>query len=213
MHKKTGLISIKLLMVIFLTLSISKVQLPSRAAVQPWSLYFPWVVHFGCAAEGVINGGFEQDEHGWSISTTGIGPKAHDLIGSVSEGFSPYEGAYAARLGGYEGVSDSMTQTIPIPSQGRLTFWWKMGTYENLPHHDKLAVNLIQPDGSSVALLAFHDDADIAGVWQQDRVDLSAYAGGSYQIQFLAYNDNWYFTWFDIDEIHVCGTERLAISN
>jgi hypothetical protein len=205
MKNKAILIPINLLIIMFLTVSISTIHIPSRAATQSSRLYLPLIVESTCAADGVINGGFEQDDFGWSISTTGIGPKIHDLIGSVFEGFSPYRGTYAARLGGYEGVSDTINQTITIPSQGRLSYWWKMGTYETLPYHDHFVVNLNQPDGTGVVNLANHTDADIEGVWQQDIFDLSAYAGGSYQIQFFAYNDNWYFTWFDIDEIHICG--------
>jgi hypothetical protein len=150
--------------------------------------------------------GVTLDLNGWTISSTAQGWKVHDLIGSVSEGFSPYVGAYAAALGGYEGVTDYLTQTITIPAQGQLSYWWKMGTYENLPHSDHLVVNLNHPDGSLVASLANHDDADIEGVWQQDIIDLSAYAGDSYQIQFYVYNDNYYFTWFNIDEVHACGS-------
>jgi hypothetical protein len=206
MHKKAILIPISFLIILLLAAALSAAQTHPRAASQSWSLYLPLLVHFDCAVDGVVNGGFEQDDYGWSISSTAQGPKIHDLIGSVSEGFSPYVGAYAAALGGYEGVTDYLTQTITIPSHGQLSYWWKMGTYENLPHSDHLVVNLNQPDGSLVASLANHDDADIEGVWQQDIIDLSAYAGGSYQIQFYVYNDNYYFTWFNIDEVHACGS-------
>jgi hypothetical protein len=207
MKNKAILIPINLLIILFSIVTISTIHIPSRAATQTWSVYLPLIVQSNCATDGVINGGFEQDDYGWSISTTGTGPKIHDLIGSVSEGFSPYRGTYAARLGGHEGVSDTITQTVTIPPHGHLSYWWKMGTYENLPYHDHFVVNLNQPDGTGVANLANHTDADIEGVWQQDIFDLSAYAGGSYQIQFFAYNDNWYFTWFDVDEIHICGGE------
>jgi hypothetical protein len=207
MNRKAICIPINLLIILFLIVAISATHTTSRAAIQSWSLYLPLIARPNCATDVMINGDFEQDDYGWVLYSTGQGNKVHDLIGSVSEGFSPYRGAYAARLGGYEGVWDGITQAITIPSQGRLTYWWKMGTYETLPHHDHFVVTLLQPDGTAVANLAFHDDQDIEGIWQQDIVDLSAYAGGNYQIQLFVYNDNWYFTWFDIDEIHLCGSE------
>ena len=206
MKQKAIYIPINLLIILFTTVSISKNPIPSKAAIQSWSVYLPGIVKSNCGVEVVINGDFEQDDYAWFISSSGTGWKLHDLIGSVSEGFSPHSGEYAARLGGYEGVTDEITQTITIPPNGRLTYWWKMGTYENLPHHDFFVVNLYQSDGSRVAQLAFHDDQDVEDIWQQDIVDLSAYAGGSYALQFWSYNDNYYFSWFDLDEIHICGS-------
>ena len=204
MNGKARALSLKILTWILPTITMVIIHISPKAAIQSQILYLPFVIRSNCTTNVVINGDFEQDDYAWSISSTGTGWKLHDLIGSVSEGFSPYRGTYAARLGGYEGVWDSIAQTITIPPDGRLTYWWKMGTYENLPHHDYFAVNLIQPDGTGVALLASHDDQDIQGIWQQDMVDLSAYAGGSYTLQFLSTNDNYYFSWFDLDEIQIC---------
>jgi len=207
MKQKAMYIPINLLIILISTISISKNHITSRATIQSWSVYLPIIVKSTCGVDALINGDFEQDDYGWSLHSSGIGPKVHDLIGSVSEGFSPYKGAYAAKLGGYEGVWDDITQTITIPPQGHLSYWWKMGTYENLPHHDNFVVRLMLSDGTSVATLAYHDDQDIENIWQQDIVDISAFAGGSYELQFSSYNDNYYFTWFDVDEIHICGSE------
>ena len=171
--------------------------------VTPWYVYLPFVARTApyCPGNVLINGDFEQGHTGWYTYTTGLEWKQHDLIGSDAEGFYPYEGHYAARLGGYEGVWDTITQTVVIPVQGQLTYWWKGRTYETLPHHDTFGVALLNQDGTLVAWLAHHDDQDVQGIWQQDVVDVSAYAGQSLTLRFSSYNDNYYFTVFHLDEI------------
>ena len=139
MKQKAISIPINLLIILFSTVSISKNHITSSTTIKSWSVYLPLTVKSNCGVDGMINGDFEQGDHGWSLYSSGTGWKVHDLIGSISEGFSPYRGAYAARLGGYEGVWDVIAQTITIPPQGHLSYWWKMGTYENLPHHDYFA--------------------------------------------------------------------------
>jgi len=164
--------------------------------------YLPFVARGGsCPGNVVQNGGFELGDAGWYTSTTGIGPKVHPLIGAVRDGFHPYIGQYAARLGGYEGVWDVLTQTVTIPANGQLGFWWWMGTYETLPHHDGFAVKLLTQEGSLLLTLASHDDQAAEQQWQQDVIDVSAYAGQTVTLAFEAYNDNYYFTWFDLDEV------------
>ena len=171
--------------------------------VTPWYVYLPSVARTAsyCPGNLLINGGFEQGHTGWYTYTTGSGWKQHDLIGSDAEGFDPYKGHYAARLGGYEGVWDAITQTVVIPVQGQLTYWWKGRTHETLPHHDTFAVALLNQDGTLVASLAYHDDQDVQETWQQDVVDVSAHAGQSLTLRFSSYNDHYFYTVFHLDEI------------
>lgn len=168
--------------------------LQSPAELTPMA-YLPFVAKNGlCPGNMVLNGGFESGNTDWYTYTTGTGPKAHALIGSVTEGFRPYAGQYAARLGGYEGVWDVLTQTVTIPPYGQLSFWWWMGSYETLPHHDWFGVSLYSPEGTLLLSLASHDDQAIQQQWQQDVVDVSVYAGQTLTLRFEAYNDNYYFT-------------------
>lgn len=148
-----------------------------------------------------MNGGFEQGDDGWRQYTTGAGWKDHKLIGSEAEGFNPYEGDYGARLGGYEGVWDVLTQTVSIPAGGQFSYWWQMHTYETSIFHDHLLVDLLALDGSRLIVLASHDVQGPEDIWQQDVVDVSAYAGQTLILRLYAYNDNYYFSWFDIDNV------------
>ncbi len=184
-------------------------QTPDLGADEYWPpgalkfVYLPLVARAAptCPGNILLNGDFEQSQTGWYTSTTGTGWTQHDLIGSDAEGFYPYRGHYAARLGGYEGVWDVITQTVIIPVQGELTYWWKGKTYETLPHHDTFEVALLNQDGTLIASLAHHDDQDVQDTWQQDIVDVSAYAGQPLTLRFSSYNDNYYFTVFHLDEI------------
>jgi len=89
-----------------------------------------------------------------------------------------------------------------------LSFWWWMGSYETLLHHDWFGASLYSPEGTLLLSLAFHDDQAIQQQWQQDVVDVSAYAGQTLTLRFEAYNDNYYFTWFDLDEVCLRSVER-----
>jgi len=163
--------------------------------------YLPFIARSTCPENVVANGGFEQGDDGWHQYTTGTGWKDHKLIGSDAEGFHPYAGHYAAMLGGYEGVWDVLTQTVSMPAGGQFSYWWQMGTYETSVFHDHLLVDLLSLDGSRVAVLASHDVQGPEGIWQQDVVDVSAYAGQTLILRLYAYNDNYYFSWFDIDNV------------
>ena len=167
------------------------------------------ILYTGCPGNIVVNGDFEQGSAGWYTFTTGEGPKAHDLIGSDAEGFYPFYGHYAARLGGYEGVQDIITQTVVIPPGGQFSYWWRMHTYETLPHHDTLSVELLESDGTRAALLSHRDDQDAQNIWQRDSADVSEYAGESLTLRISSYNDNYYFTTFDVDEICITTTTSL----
>jgi hypothetical protein len=170
------------------------------------SYYLPFIVLNDqiCGTDSIVNGGFEQDDFGWELFSTGVGWKEHDLIGSKDEGFSPFKGNFAARLGGYEGVWDRIEQTLVIPANGELSYWWKMGTYETLPHTDWFAIDLFDLDHILIARLASHDDQDLEGIWQQDIIDLAAYEGQTLILRFSNSNDNYFFTWFDLDNVHLC---------
>jgi hypothetical protein len=171
--------------------------------------YFPIIVYGDqlCGFDDLVNGNFERDDFGWQIFSSGIGWKEHDLIGSKDEGFSPFKGDFAARLGGYEGVWDTIEQTVVIPNEGTLSYWWKMGSYETLPHTDWFAVDLFDSDHKWITNLISHDDQDLEGIWQQDTHDLATFTGRTLILRFSSYNDNYYFSWFDLDEVHLCPLE------
>lgn len=165
-------------------------------------VYLPFVAHLTCPGNLIANGDFEQGDDGWHQYTTGSGTwKPHDLIGTEAEGFNPYEGYYGAALGGYECSSDTLTQTVSIPTGGQLTYWWQMHTYETSIFHDYLGVDLLTLDGERVAGLAGHGIEGPEDIWQQEVVDVPAYVDKTLVLRFRASNDNYFFSWFDIDNV------------
>jgi len=193
------------IVIIFLILSLWVLDTREVKGNTSNQFYLPYIVvgEKLCAQEFLVNGNFEQDDFGWQLFSNGYGWKIHDLIGSKDEGFSPFRGDYGARLGGHEGVWDYIEQTVVIPKNGKLTYQWKMGTTETLPHTDGFAVGLYATDLSWVSLES-HDDQDIEGIWQQDVIDLTEFEGRTLILRFTVSNDNYYPTWFDLDEIHLC---------
>jgi hypothetical protein len=164
--------------------------------------YLPFIAHLICPGNVIANGGFEQGDDGWHQYSTGGGTwRPHHLIGTEAEGFNPYTGNYGATLGGYECSWDVLTQTVSIPLGGQLTYWWQMHTYETSIFPDYLAVDLLTLDGERVAALAGHGIQGPEGIWQQEVVDVSAHAGQILVLRFHATNDNYYFSWFDIDDV------------
>ena len=161
--------------------------------------YLPLVARLAFPGDVMVNGGFEDGEAGWHQYTTGEEWKDHELIGSDSEGFNPYEGHFAARLGGYEGVWDVLTQTVTIPAGGQLSYWWQMHTYETTIFNDNFLVDLLTLEGEHLGYLSIHGIQGPEGIWQQEVVDVSAYAGQTLVLRFRSSNDNYFFSWFDLD--------------
>lgn len=196
------------LTMVFLIITLALGITPTHAQVHIHHHYLPLVFNpvRPCPFDAMVNGGFEQDDTGWTLRSDGTGHKAHDLIGSIDEGFSPFQGVFAAQLGAYEGVQDSIRQPVIIPYQGVLSYYWKMFSHEPDPiNYDDFFVYLLNPDGTYLDILAWHDNLDPEDVWMQDVFDLSAYAGQPVILVFYSYNDNNFDTKFDIDEVRLCG--------
>jgi len=190
-----------------LLLSFWILNIPGAAGNASHQYYFPYFVQGGqvCGQEYLVNGNFEQDDYGWQLYSNAWGWKIHDLIGSKDEGFSPFNGDYAAKLGGYEGITDYIEQTVVIPENGKLTYWWKMHTSERQPYiYDNLRVDFYEIDHSWFTLLEFHNTLEINGVWQQDVVDLTEYGGRTFILRFTGFNNNYEGTGFYLDEVYLC---------
>jgi len=147
----------------------------------------------------IMNGGFEEGELGWTIHSTGTSVtwREHPLIGSGGS-FLPHSGAAAARLGGHEGSWDRLHQTVVIPSNGLLTYWWQITQRR---HMSKLSVSLLELDGSNKSILIVHTDEDSIDGWQKDCIDLSIFSGQEVLLEFYVKNDNYTQTAFDLDDV------------
>ncbi len=157
------------------------------------------------AGDVIANGGFEAGEDGWAVVSSGTGStwREHALIGS-SPSFQPHSGIGAARLGGYEGSRDRLSQHVVIPAGGVLTYWWAIGQVRPV---SQFSVSLVSSDRGDVVAVVRHRHDDSASGRQQDCWDLSAYAGQEVSLVFEVFNDNYTMTFFDLDNV-VLGSRK-----
>ncbi len=142
----------------------------------------------------IVNGGFESGTAPWVQSST----NGYQLIDTTR----PHSGAYSAYLGGYNSGTDTIYQTVTIPANGTLRYWWYMTTSESgSTAYDYLRVRLYNTSGGLVATLRTFSNASGAGVWRQDSLSLASYAGQTLRIHFSATTDFSLPTSFFIDDV------------
>lgn len=140
------------------------------------------------------NGGFENPD-GWAVQSAGSY--------AVISDFWARSGQYSAYLAGVDNASDRLTATVSLPQVDSITlsFWWLMQTEESGTGSDGLTVQVADTNGNPLQVLATVSDASVSGVWQQASADLTAYAGQTVQIQFLAQTDDTLSTDFYVDDV------------
>ena len=153
----------------------------------------------GCPGNTVFNGDFRLESTGWYTFTTGMGWKKNPLIVCSASCRSDCCASF-----GSEGVWETVSQTVTLPAQGTLTYWWLMRTSEpERKPYDSLAVDLYTREGSRVARLAYYHSGEEhpSRTWTREVVDLSDHAGQTLVLRFAASNDNHYATSFFVDDV------------
>lgn len=147
----------------------------------------------------VKNGNFEAQGANWTQSGAGSTLLITDLNSRT--------GDYSAELGGANNTNHSIKQQVVLPKQRPLSlaFWWEQWTQEDAPGDlaDYLTVNLLKTDGSLLKELARLGVDPDSPPWERVSYDISAYAGQTVQIQFLAHNDSTNPTRFFVDDVTV----------
>jgi uncharacterized protein YkwD len=110
-----------------------------------------------------------------------------------------------ARLGGYNGAVDEISQKIQIQRGQKLVYWVWVATEERERPADGLVVRLTDETGRHLAILDSHTDADAEKTgengWIQDSVDLSRFAGRTARLSFLAKTNGERPTVFYVDAV------------
>lgn len=145
--------------------------------------------------ERVVNGGFESGTSPWVQSST----NGYQLIDTTR----PHAGSYSAYLGGYNNGTDTIYQTLTVPTNGTLSYWWYMSTQETSHPWDYLRVQVRNSAGTVLATLRTWNDGSGANTWRQDSVSLAAYAGQTVRITFSATTDSSLTTSFFVDDVSV----------
>ncbi len=133
-------------------------------------------------SDAIVNGGFEAGATPWTQTSSG----GYGLITTTR----PHAGSYSAYLGGYNNGTDAVSQTVTVPANGRLTYWWYMTTQESgTSAWDYFRVRVLSSTGALLATPRTFTNASGAGAWRQDVLSLAAYAGSSVRLEFSATTD------------------------
>jgi thermitase len=143
--------------------------------------------------ERIVNGGFENGTSPWVQSSA----NGYQLIDPTR----PHTGSYSAWLCGYNNCNDQIYQTVAVPANGTLSYWWYMTTQETSHPWDYLYVRLYNTSGGLIATLRTWNDGSGAGVWRQDSISLAAYAGQTVRVHFGATTDGSLTTSFFVDDV------------
>lgn len=143
----------------------------------------------------LVNGDFESGSLSpWqSIGAVGLTSGRGSAFGA----WMVAQGAASARL----------WQVVGLPAQANaasLSFWWLAESEVEQPN-DRLVVFALHEDGPTPLLVL--QAVSPLGQWQQETIDLTAYAGSLQGISFIASGDAEQPTTFRLDDIHLlaCG--------
>jgi hypothetical protein len=145
--------------------------------------------------ERIVNGGFESGTSPWVQSSA----NGYQLVDPTR----PHSGSYSAWLCGYNNCNDQIYQTITVPSNGTLTYWWYMTTQETTHPWDYMRVRLYNTSGTLLATLRTWNDGSGANTWRQDSISLASYAGQTVRVHFGATTDGSLTTSFFVDDVSV----------
>jgi len=148
----------------------------------------------------ITNGGFESGSSSWTESSSG----GYELVDTSN----PHSGTHSAYLCGYNSCSDSIYQTVSIPSTATkitLTYWTYISTSESgSTCYDYFYARLRTTSGTTIATPQKQCNANTHG-WTQYSFDvtssLSSYKGQSVQVYFLGTTDSSLVTNFYVDDV------------
>lgn len=142
------------------------------------------------------NGGFENGTAPWTETSTG----GYKLV----DPYRPHSGTYSAWLGGYNNGTDTISQTITVPANGTLSWWWYLSSNEGTTvGYDFLRVRLYDMNGTLLTTLKSRSNRDARESWRQDTVSLAAYAGQTLRLEFAATLDYSLTSSFWIDDASI----------
>jgi hypothetical protein len=145
----------------------------------------------------LVNPGFESGPNiGWQESSSG----GYEVI----DNSRPHTGSYSAYFCDYTACKEYVQQTITVPSNGSLTYWWYMTSSDSkLYAYDYLKVQLFSTSGTLLKTLRSWSNTSTRTAWLQDTLSLSTYAGQTVIIRFTVTTDSSYSTAFWIDDVVV----------
>jgi len=156
----------------------------------------------GGTTELVTNGGFESGASGWVQQASG------GLAIITSDATRARTGSGVAWLGGYDNATDSIYQSITVPSGSSsvtLQYWYRITTAETVPGAwDTMQVQVLNSAGTLLQTLATYSNQNASASWSQSPAfNLASYAGQTIRIRFLVTTDSSASSSFYVDDVSV----------
>lgn len=176
-----------------------------RQSICPWSCALARLR--ACAPVAPIqDGGFEAGlpNPAWQTSSN----VSSDILDDTPDP-SSHDGTWKAWLGGDDQVQESLWQTITVPPGAgglQVGYWWRVSTLESTHPFDTLTVQIRDANGNLLETLETLTDGDAASDWQQSDFVITAYAGQTIQLAFVAETDDTNPTSFFVDDVSVLKT-------
>lgn len=161
-------------------------------------VFFPVVLDVGAApppGSGFVNGNFENGPGvGWDESSS----NSLGLIGDqLPDSVTAHSGSFAAWLGGVDSEVSNLSQQVTVPAGQKLLRFYHIISSEDSCGFDSARVLVA---GDPVATYDLCQDNN-AGSWQQATLDLSAWAGQSVLVEFVAETDESSISSWFIDDV------------
>jgi len=146
----------------------------------------------------IVNGGMESGTAPWTQTSSG----GYALITTTR----PHAGAYSAYFGGYNNATEALAQTVTVPANGTLRYWWYMTTQESgSTVWDRLQVRVLNTSGTVLATPRTWSNVSGANLWRQDALAMGAYAGQQVRVEFRATTDSSLPSSFFVDDVSLSG--------
>ncbi len=171
------------------------------AAPSPTDTPIPTPTHTPTPQPGgtnvIVNPGFESGPNsGWAQSSNG----GYQVIDTTR----PHTGSYSAYFCNYNTCTEYVEQTIKVPANAALTYWWYQTSKEGTAKkYDLMRVRLYTTNGALVKNLRKWSNKSKRGVWSQDTISLAAYAGQTLKLRFVATTDATLPSAYFVDDVSV----------
>lgn len=144
----------------------------------------------------VVNPGFESGPTGWTQFSSG----GYQIIDTTR----PHAGSYSAYLCDYNVCTDYVEQTITVPANATLSYWWYQTSSEGTATaYDYLNVRLYSTGGTLLTTLRTWSNRNTRNAWTQDSLSLASYAGQTVKLRFVSTTDYSLLSAFFVDDVSV----------
>lgn len=145
----------------------------------------------------VQNPGFES---GPNVAWTDTSKGGYEIIDTTR----PRTGAYSAYFCDTNSCTDTLEQTITVPTNGTLTYYWYQTSSEGTATtYDYLYVRLYSTGGTLLTTLRTWSNRNTRNAWSLDTISLGTYAGQTVKLRFVSTTDSSLLSAYFVDDVAV----------